>query len=174
MQIKKNLGLLVGVLVPLLMVIGMAIAVYWPVWFGEKPQYDFVYSQNMYGSGYYKIENGKLTKPDIGSTNPDRYSSGFKVPDPYGYLYNKLYYHDTKRNQSREVTFEEAQQFKLDPKSISPDGFQLESNYSGSGFPFMMGHSERIAYLKKGSSTYKLNLVGDYYPEYRVIGWVIK
>ena len=171
--IKKNIVVILAFMLPILLIIGLAVSVYLPGVF-LSTQYDFVYATCGGESNYskpcdqfiaqaYKIENGKL------------------VPQIVIDLYNPhLFLYDTKNNESREITLDQARGLELSPLLTSPDGVSVDSGYNRGSefFPFFDGSSNYGFYLTKGSKHRRLNLLGDnnrYYSDnnFKFIGWII-
>jgi len=159
---KKNFPLIVGLSIPLLMVILVTASIYIPA-IGEKPTIDFIYSiGNYYGD--YIVKNGKIQKKEL--TEQQKKYRGNQV--------SNLYYYDVSKSTAREITFEEAQVYKLDNRYTSEDGFKTErSSYHGGVFEFFVGGSSRYntIYLSKGAYHKRLNIDSHYY-NYRFLGWI--
>ena len=180
--IKKNLIVILAFLLPILLIIGLAVSVYLPGFF-LSTKYDFVYATCGNGSGdyqyypdypqncntflnnLYQVENGKLVMRPIVPTN-SRYIS-------------RLFIHNTKRNESREITSAEAEKLHLSGLLTSPDGVSIDNGYNRGSefFPFFGGSSQSGYYLTKGSKHRRLNLLGvndRYYSDnnFKFIGWV--
>lgn len=120
---KNNIPLVLGMFIPLLMIIFVAVSIYVPALL-TQPKYNFIYAT---GGDYYQLEsyavkNAKLVKNEI--KYPPNYNTAYT---PIPQKESKLYIHDVERNISREIFFEEAQKFNLNPASISPDGFEVVS-----------------------------------------------
>lgn len=88
----------------------------------------------------------------------------------------KIYFHDIKLNRSKEITFEEAQQFNLDSSNLSPDRYSVVRGSSSSGiFPFFFysGDDYNSVYLKGNNAARRLdiNTTGNYYG-FTFLGWI--
>jgi hypothetical protein len=169
--IKKNITLVVGISIPILMILFVAGSIYLPGLF-IQPKFNFLY---MSGYDYYYfnqyqyfVQNGKLVRSEIQRSENQIYQPPREV---------KLYVYDVAKNESKEISFEEAQNLNLDPSPISPDGFEIVyGSRSESFFPFFFW-SERdynTLYLKGHNVSKKLNLQlsGSYYNNFRFIGWI--
>jgi len=173
---KKNLPLLLALAIPVLMVIGVAAAVYLPG-LGHQPSYNFIYLSGDgvayygYGGFDYYVKDGQVVKEER-PTNP--------MNDPY---YKdrarnvQMYVHDVKNNQSKEISFEEAQKLRLDPSVKSPDGYEVSrGGYNGGGFLFSGGGSDYTHWYIKGYNRSKqLELKqssGAYYDNFKFLGWI--
>ncbi len=96
----------------------------------------------------------------------------------------RIFLHDTKKNESREISLTEAQMLTLNNLLTSPDGVTVSSNYSyngGGDFLFLFGGGGRSSYgyyLTKGKSKSKLNLINNtdqyyYQNNFQFIGWIL-
>jgi hypothetical protein len=168
MEIRKNFSLIVGVSIPILMILFVAGSIYLPGLF-VKPKFNFLYAtgDDYFNSGQYIVQGGKLVKKEI-----EESGKSYVFPGEI-----KLFIHDVSQNESREVSFEEAQDLDLDPNVKSPDGFEVVYGSRGEGFfPFLFGtradYSTR--YLKGHNVSKKLNvqLSGGYYNNFRFLGWI--
>ncbi|MBI2097961.1 MAG: hypothetical protein HYT46_03455 [Candidatus Vogelbacteria bacterium] len=180
--IKNNIAVILAFTIPILLVIGIALSVYWPSFLSTD--YDFVYATcdnngvNRYGNSFtyprdcnsylnrlYKVENGKLT-------------AQLSADESY---VTHLFLHDSQKNEGREIALAEAQALKLNGLITSPDGVSVENVYGRDVdfFPFFGGSSRSGYYLTKGNKRQKLNLVGEdernyyYRDNFKFIGWVI-
>lgn len=171
MDIKKNSSLILGISIPIFMILFVTGSIYIPSLFAPDPQYDFVYVMGDNDSYYgyqYTVEDGKLVKNDI------QVPSNFYRPQQKVYLF----LHDIETNESKEVSFEEAQSFRIDSKTMSPDGFEVTHGSRGEGIPplFFGSYTDyNSVYLKGHGVSKKLNLgmERDYY-NFRFVGWVLK
>jgi len=187
--IKKNIVLITAFALPVLLVLWIAVSTYLPSLL-LSTQYNFVYATCDTGSGYYGyncenyltsrygVENGKLVVREV---PPTQDSDRDKVADINENYITRLFLHDTKANEGREITLAEAQNLNLRELLTSPDGVSVESGYNrGAEFFFLFdSSSEHHYYLTKGKKHKQLNLVNDeeryYYREnFKFIGWVIK
>jgi len=181
--IKKNITVLLAFLLPILLVLGLAISVFLPGLF-LSTQYNFVYATCDIGLGdyryypdyppnctaylnsLYKVEKTKLVIQAIVSAN------GRYIPH--------LFIHDTTNNESREITFAEANDLRLSGLLTSPDGVSVDSGYDRGDrfFMFDMMSSNHDFYLTKGREHHRLNLINsngryDSYNNFKFIGWVV-
>jgi hypothetical protein len=172
---KKNLPLIIGIAVPLLMIAFVAVSVYLPV-FLTKPQHDFIYlNGDEYGSGYgYRVEGDKLIRTNIPyqPSDPKSLIPGTTLAEV------KFYYYDVSEDTSTEISFEKAQEYRLDSNYSSPDGFEVVYGNSTRGvFPFFFGGNfdYNTRYIRGHNYAKKLNLnltSQDYYDGFRLLGWV--
>lgn len=187
--IKQNIVILLAFILPILLIIGVTLSVYLPSLF-LSTQYNFVYTSCTDGiSGYdqyncnnypqkrYSVINNKIV---LNTIDPNLDSDNDKIPDINESYTVRIFLHDTEKNESREITFEEAQTLTLNSFLSSPDGVAVTGNYSGDSSFFIFGGSSSSYgyYLTKGNSKDKLNLInspGQYYPRdnFQFVGWVL-
>ncbi len=188
--IKKNFAILLAFALPLLLIIGVAVSTYLPSVF-LSTNYNFIYTSCSDGNNYYyncdnylqkrySVVNNKIVLNNI---DPTQDSDGDSIPDIKENYSVRIFLHDTKLNESREITLEEANTYKLSSLLTSPDGVTVSGNYNRGGdfffFPFVSGSSSSYGYyLTKGKSKTKLNLINErdryYYQEnFGFLGWVI-
>src|SRR3989344_2124029 len=140
MTLKEKLPLVVGIGLPILLILFVAITVYLPSFF-IKPKYNFLYATGNLYDYDIKVVNGRLT------SNP-RYSQR----DPY-YRYTptepNIFLYDVTADKSKAVSLSVAQSYTLDPSTKSPDGFTVGRSNSDdySFFPFFYGGRTRGQYL---------------------------
>ncbi len=173
--IKKNITLLLGFSIPILMIMFVAASVYLPGLF-IKPHFNFLYvSADDYYYNYnngrqYSVRDGRLVKTEI--TPPK--NASYKPPRGNA----KLYLYDVTKDQSKEISFADAQRLNLDPNLRSPDGFEIVDGSRDYGFfPFFPagGTNYNARYLKGHGVSKKLHLqlngTSDYY-NFRFLGWI--
>lgn len=166
---KKNIPLILGFSIPVLMIIFVAASIYVPGIF-SKPKYNFLYSTDgdYFGSQNYSVESNKVV------LNPRRtpYDTYPVYPTP------KLYIHDVTTNKSSPISFQNAQFLKLDASEESPDGYKLENgiNHSDGFFPlFWYSSDNNQEYLVGHNTSKKLELThGTTYYSVHFLGWIMK
>lgn len=126
MNIKKNISLIVGISVPIVMILLVAGFIYLPRFF-VHPHYNFLYIAGDYSSAQqYEVKDSRLVKKEVkwpGNAQNDR-----------------LFIYDVANNQSREISFDDAAALNLDPGRESPDGWKIISGEHHDGlFPFTSG-----------------------------------
>lgn len=171
MHIKKeNIPLVIGLSIPVVMIIFIAIAVYLPTMFVhvDPPQYNFLYMINNGTDGYhYDVVKNKLTRKEIKTKN------SYYNPNNYGV---KFFTFDFKTRRNLELSFEEAEQLNLNSNAESLDGFRIEYGRRSRGFfPFYSGYNYNERYLVKEGYSEKLKLYQterNYY-NFRFLGWII-
>lgn len=171
--IKKNITLVLGISIPILMIVFVAGSIYLPGLF-IKPHFNFLYASGddyyYYSQQRYSVQNGRLVKNEIEQPENQTYNS------PQGE--SKLYFYDVMKNKSREISFEEAQNLTLDSNIKSPDDFEVVYGSRGDGFfPFFWGGGVDYTtrYLKGRAVNKKLNLLlngSSYYYNFRFLGWI--
>jgi hypothetical protein len=185
--IKQNIVILTAFALPILLIIGVALSVYLPPLF-LSTKYNFVYIMcaeskyrynncNNYIQKRYSVVNNKII---INNIDPTLDSDNDKIPDINENYTTRIILHDTEKNESREISFEEAQTLTLNNFEISPDGVTVEDDYSGGSDFFIFGGSSSTYgyYLAKGEIKTKLKLIYDYDHYYyrdnfQFIGWVL-
>ena len=172
MDSKKNVSLIVGIAIPILMIFLVAISIYLPALLAPAPRFNFLYviDDNHPQGCQYVMENSVLKKREI------------KHPQDYTPEVARLFVHDVSADESKEISFEEAQKLKLDANAKSLDGYEVVYGNADDGlFPlfFSGGYDDyNTMYLKGHNASKKLNLqhsINDYY-RYRngarFLGWV--
>lgn len=186
--LKKNLIVLIAFALPVILIIVVALSVYLPSLF-VRTDYNFVYaictdSSYYYGNECsnflqkkYTVVNGKIITNDV-DLSVDVY--GNKRPGA-GTFNSRVFLHNTKTNESRELGSSEETQIILNSNLYtSPDGVTISRDSSGGDyFMFPFGGSSYTSgwYLTKGGSKKKMNLINDndryYYQDSLVVlGWV--
>lgn len=170
---KPNVPLIVALSIPLLMVALTALTIYLPALF-IQPRFDLVYTPSIRGPycvEYYRVENQRIVveKKEKDPRDPE--------PSCESYRQTPLFYYDIQRQESREITLEEAKELIIHSARShrSPDGFEIVRGGDGFDLFFFGGHSYRDIYLKKGAYTRKLYLTHhfyDYYHSLNPVGWV--
>jgi hypothetical protein len=200
--IKKNLALISAFLLPIILIVVVAVVSYLPSLF-ISTNYDFIYATCTKGTDYYPYDCNKylnekysirdnkliLTQTSITTTTttiattihyeknsvPPRTVSGAEQ-------YNdRIFLHNTKNNESREITLEEAKGLTLNSLLTSPDGITISSNYGYRGGDFIIfsgGRTTYSYYLSKGKGKSKLNLINNndqnyYQNNFKFLGWVL-
>jgi hypothetical protein len=188
--IKKNFILLLAFLLPILLIAIVALSAYVPSLF-ISTNYNFIYTACTDGNNYYRyscdtylqkryvVVDSKLVVNAVDITQ-DLNKDG--VPDfKEGYT-DRIFLHDTKNNQSREITLDEAKTLTLNSLLTSPDGVTVSGKYTRSGgsdfFIFGGGSSSYNYYLVKGNSHSKINLINStdryyYQNNFQFVGWVL-
>ena len=185
---KKNFAIVLAFVLPIAFIVIIALSTYLPSLL-LSTNYNFVYSSCTDGTNYYpyncnnylqkrySVVNGKII---VNSIDPTQDSDKDGTPDINENYTARIFLHDTKKNESKEVTLEEVQTLSLNGLLTSPDGVTVSGNYDrGSDFFFLFdGGSSYGHYLTKGKSKRKLNLINNndrysYQNNFHFIGWVL-
>lgn len=173
MFIRKNAPLIIGLCIPLLLIIVLAVTIYLPIIL-HKPQYSFLYvsGENVYaGNSTMQVQDGKLVK------SAPYYYSGYESGYKSGSM-PELYVYDVKSNRSTPIDFEQAKTLRLDPARVSPDGYEMKnlSSVSGVFFPYFWHDSDYGTYIVGHNSSRKLTIQSgssQYYNSILFLGWII-
>jgi len=189
--IKNNFAIVLASLLPILLIVIVALSLYIPSVF-LSTKYNFVYTTCDTGTNYYNshycntylekrhtVVDGKIVVSPVDLTkelNLDKASPEFDRK-----YTARIFLHDTNKNESREISLEEAKTLTLNNFLTSPDGVTVSSNYNNRGgdifFLFGGGSSSYGYYLTKGKSKDKLNLINTsdqyYYHNFQFLGWVM-
>lgn len=190
--LKKNFAILLAFILPILLIVIVALSTYLPSLFistdynfvytscADNRDYYYPYNCNNYLQKRYSVVDNKLVLNDVDLTQ-DLNKDG--VADYKQNYTARIFLHDTKKNESREISLAEAKMLTLNNLLTSPDGITVSSNYSysgGGGF-FIFdggGRSSYGYYLTKGKNKAKLNLINNtdqyyYQNNFQFIGWVL-
>lgn len=188
--LKKNFAILLAFILPIVLIAVVALSTYLPSLF-LSTDYNFVYTACTDGRDYYYypcdnylqkrylVADNKLVVNPIDATQDSDKNGVLDVNEKYT---DRIFLHDTKKNESREITLVEAQNLTLNSLLTSPDGVTVSSYYNRSGgdffFIFGGGHSSYGYYLTKGKSRSKINLINStdqyyYQNNFQFVGWVL-
>ena len=189
--LKKNFAILLAFILPIVLIAVVALSAYLPSLF-LSTGYNFVYTSCTDGTNYYysyncdnylqkrySVVDNKLVANTV---DPTLDSDNDKIPDINENYVARIFLHDTEKNESREITFEEAQTLTLNSLLTSPDSVTVSSYYNRSGgdffFIFGGGSSSYGYYLTKGNSRSKINLINStdqyyYRNNFQFVGWVL-
>ena len=182
--IKKNFVILLAFTLPVAFIIIIVLSTYIPSLF-LSTDYNFIYTSctdnsyrcDNYLQKRYSVVNNKLI---INSIDPTQDSDNDGILDINENYTARIFLHNTEKNESREITSEEAQTLTLNSLLTSPDGITVSRNYDrGVGFFLIFdGGSSFGYYLTKGKSKDKLNLINRddryyYRDNFQFIGWVL-
>jgi len=184
---KKNLPIIVAILLPIIVVGGVLLALYIPSR-DIKPEYNILYVVNNvdnyarvnYSNEFrYVISGGELIKEDLPQVNknltieiPTRIKPDIDQP--------KLYVFDVKTEETKEVSYDEALMLDIiKAGNISPEGYSVSytRDYNNSGvFELFGGYSREYGWrFTDGKvSIFKKSVLPDsrYYYNAEVLGWV--
>lgn len=183
MLAKKNLPLLLGLAIPVLMIIFVAASIYLPGVF-VKPTHNFIYTTELdtYTHPHYQVDGTTLTLKcaEVPPYTPD---PSFKLTPCTAENAGKLFLEDVAANRSSEISYAEAQKLILDSNTQSSDGYQIVSGGSRGVVPFIFEGGDTTGggiYIKGHSVSKKLNIQSglrtDNYssPGFLFLGWVGK
>ena len=174
MDVKKNIPLILGLSIPILMILFVAGSIYLPGLF-VQPKFNFLYAtgyaagDDYYYNRYYSVQNGRLIKNEV--EHPEYYT-GKRTE-------LRLYIHDMTKNESQEISFSGAQKLILNSNYQSPDGFEIDCGRRSQGiFSIFIGSSRDCStrFIKGHNASKKLNvqLSGSYYRNFQFLGWIIE
>ena len=185
--LKKNFAILLAFILPIVLIAIVAVSTYLPALF-LSTDYNFVYSSCTGADRYYyrcdnylqkryMVVNDKLV---VNPIDPNQDSDNDGTPDIDENYTARIFLHDTKKNESKEITLEDAQKLTLDSLLTSPDEITVSSSYERGGDLFyLFGNSSTYGYyLTKGKSKSRLNLINSddryyYRGNFQFIGWVL-
>lgn len=186
--IKKNFAILLAFVLPVAIIVTVALSTYLPSRF-LSTHYNFIYSACTDGVNYYsyncdhylqqhyQVQDGKLV---INPVDPKQDLNNNGILDINEKYYGRLFLHDTQKNESREITPDEARALVLSGLLTSPDGVTVSGNYTGGAdfFPFGGSSSTYGYYLTRGKAKSKLNLIQNsdryyYGNNLQFVGWVL-
>ncbi len=162
----KNWSLIIGLSIPVLMVIFIALSVYLPRIFDNTPDptFNFLYISGNSYSHRLEVKENQLKWIENNQANRDKADD---MPT--------IFLHDVKSNKSSEISFTEAQKLTLDSRQNAPDGYSVLQNSHHGFFPFDYSRS-RNHHLVNGHTAHKLELEykNNYYYGFNFLGWIIE
>lgn len=166
---RKNVSLMLGLSIPVLMILFIIASIYWPKTTAQ-PKFNFLYNieendvnYNNNSGQQYLVQNGKLVKTKKANQNK-----------------SKFFIYDTTQNKSKEISFQDAQRLSLDVNLKSPDGFEVVAGSNDGGiFSLFLGSGTdyHTRYLKGHHAVIKLNISNNssnnnYFYNFRFLGWI--
>ena len=133
-----------------------------------NPKADFIYmtcTDYRCNEGYSVDLSGSIVRDYPDTTNPKYYDQSAQI-----------YYYDAATDATRTISFDEAEKYKLNNSSKSPDGYTLTHDSSSEGFLFW-GEYDESWYLKNGAKKQKIELTPGnryYASDIKFLGWVQK
>ena len=189
----KNLTLVVGVSLPVLLVLLFWIAMLIPRMTVSPPEYDLVLASRYYnqegrqlnGTLDFRVEEGRLFArftEDPNYARPVNNMPAIAIPVP------RLYYFESAAGNLREIDFDlpddladgamipiaELADRTLVAESTAPDGYRFDNSYRGSrGFLFFFDGYRYHAKIEKDGRAVKIPSIdrNDYYGSYELVGW---
>ncbi len=194
-RIQRNLPIIIGLLIPVLMIAVIAAVIYGGRAFSNvpPPTQNFIYAlgdtvvgvssygylarpANTCAGEYYRVASGTLKKIPIDPKDRDAYCKDalLDMKEPLFFL------HDVKTNTSKKLTFEEAANFVIDDTPKAKDGYEYVQYVDRTDFGLlgMFGggsYDYNARYLKNDSYYEKMNLeipTTTYYMPDVFLGWV--
>ncbi|MDA1168792.1 MAG: hypothetical protein O3A36_00450 [bacterium] len=183
----STISLIVGLAIPVVMVILIALAVLIP---GRNinPTTDFIYATGSYPSYTTRDEN-TVIQHDLTIKNGILVDAtqSYPVANNYPpYFHEKesvprLFIHNTTENSNKEISLEEAKTLRLSAESKSPDGFTVSFGRRSYGvFPFFFdsgSDDSEHAYLSNQTASKEITLTSgapkDIY-SFQLVGWIIE
>lgn len=170
--ITKNRSFIIGISIPILMILFVAASIYLPALF-IKPKYNFLYMDESSGYEKYDVKNNHLVR-DVVNQDYEYLGDTYLNSDSGE---SNIYLYDVTKNSSRQITFAEAKQLKLNGSRLSSDGFRVTTGHSDSGgfFPFYSHNDDYESYYLVGNSVNKkinIQLNGHEYYSFYFLGWV--
>lgn len=185
---KENFAIVIAFSLPVILILVIALSTYLPSLF-ISTSYNFIYSSCTDAANYYSyrcdnylqerysVVDSKLVINDI---DPNQDSDNDGISDISENYTARLFLYDTKNNETREITLEEAETFTLNKLLTSPDGVTVSSHYDRKAdFLFLFDNDSSYGhYLMKGKAKSKLNLINTedryyYQNNFQFIGWVL-
>ncbi len=175
---KKNIPLLVGILLPIVFIIILSVVVFLPM-HSVNPAHNFLYASNSYSyrndengqtrMNNFIIQNGKLFR-NTPSASPLEQNQNIKYIDP------ELYMYDVKTDTIRKTTFEEAEKYVYEDSRTSSDGYTVQYDYNNAGIFELFGARSNPGYVvSNGKSQKRLKSMmaeNQYYYSLALIGWI--
>jgi hypothetical protein len=170
---SKDIALIVGLAIPVVMILFVATAIYLPRLFSsvDPPEYDFLYMVGSpYGNEQYRVIEGRLELQKV--EPPNSTPPGADWP-------RKLYVHHVASNTSELISFDDATRLALDPTPRSPDGFEIvNGRRSEFFFPILSSTDYQTRYLQQDGWSRKLDLeIGSdvgYTNMFIFLGWIVE
>jgi len=170
-NLKRHAPLFLGLAIPLGMIAFVAASIYLPGLF-VHPHSDFVYTIGRDDYHYNYESSYAVANARIRTVAPTNLISGeTATPD-------QIYIYHVATDTSEKLTFDQAQALSYSDDATSPDGFRLDTTYSGGGsflFFFDSGSSNPVVVMTGHGLHKKLNIDlsgssgGD---NFHRLGWV--
>jgi len=161
MNIKKNISLVIGISLPILLVLVIIAVVYIPTLF-MRSKFSFLYvtGPTYLNSQKFSVVNGALEER---MPKDDNERTRFEKIE--------LFKYDAESKESYEIAFQDAIGLSLKASNNSPDDYKIERRRAGSSF-FSSLSSDYDIYLRKGSISKRLKVKGDTYKEF--LAWIVE
>lgn len=174
---KSNVALILGIAIPLVVIILVAIFAYIPRT-SIDPKYDFLYyfrdytKQYCVSDGFYTVAKGKIKISDVVVPKGSECRYDLETDPP------KIYRYDAEKGGHYQISFEDAQKLTLDNNVISPDGLSVRrGDYYNAGIFEIFGGTNRnynqINLVNNSGDTTPIEIGTSNYYDFVFIGWVI-
>ncbi len=164
---RKDIPLIVGIAIPLIMILSIVGMLYVPFLFAH-PTINFLYTdgEDYWNSFTYRVVNGKVVMQPPSDPTSDNGPTA------------RLYIYQVEKDSSREISFADAQTLKLDTQSKSPEGFEVREGGQDIGiFPFFFGNRNYGNwYLQGHGVSRKINKNAHNYSgtgNLHFLGWIL-
>lgn len=162
----KNWSLIIGLAIPVVMVLFIALSVYLPRIFDNTPAptVNFLYTSGNSYTHRLEVKDHQLKWVENNNSNREKDD---EMPT--------IYLHDVKTNTSSEISYADSQKLTLESRQESPDGYKIEQSRR-QGFFLFDYRGSREHYLVNGHAAHELKLEykNNYYYGFNFLGWVIK
>lgn len=165
---KKNLPLIIALAMPLVLTVVVVGSVYLPV-SGQTPQHDFIYTVFNHrepSTAYYDVKDGKIVQVSTQQFRPGAESEPLLTGPGV-----QLFYYDVQTHESRELSFEETSEYRVDSSWTSPDGYRVEYGNDQGVFPFFFDNASGSGLYLIGNGRRINTSVPGYDASF--LGWVI-
>jgi len=162
---KKNVPLIIGLLLPVLLLAFLAGAVYIPRLLAPPLKHSFLYLSEENRHKYtWRVEGAGLKKVLANK-------SATSIVEP-------IYIYDAKTKTSRTISEADALKLRLSTSLESPDGYEIDHGRSGGIMrDLFVGYDRRNITIRGHGTSQTLELQGDdahYYWGFEFLGWVIE
>lgn len=173
--LREHIALVTALFLPVLLIIGVLLAIYLPQLLVAAPAYDVVYRYHDSDAecGFrYDVESGRL---QADKANRRR---GVE-PEPCSdaeYEHDTFYIYDPTTDEHTKVAFSEVVDRTLESSRRAPDGYRINTSryHSGRFLFFDSGRDEGWEMTKDGAShVMTFDHLGSY-PRPDFVGWVVE
>ncbi len=181
-HLRKNIPLIVGLAIPVLMVVAVAISIYLPQ-ATLDPKTDFVYVVGNYPFYSERTNSNKSIEHEYSLIDGYLTDKSFEVTyeggrDPVSYNDPVFFRYNAEEDTSQQLSFEEVQKLTLNDSMKSPEGLEV-THGRNDGFPLFFYDSDNYkdVYLKGDRASKKINVhtgSDEYVSNFQFIGWVVQ
>ena len=166
--IKKNIALLLGLSIPVVMIIAVASTIYLPSLF-FKPRVNFIFATgyDTYNCPAFSVADSHIV------VNPAIQTACKNIP-----INPVLYVYDVATNKATAISTTTATTLQIDSSATSPDGFSISDGRTSSLPDLFWGgnYSDyRNIYLVGHGYSTRLNITPQdnyYYYQFYFLGWI--